>query len=731
MSKKHRPNSDTPDAESLKALLAEDLSGAESLTPEKLSHCVGGVAPHSGPTHNLHQSPVLSSMETKLESAYSTYAIGQTGPALSAQELDAQVEIAAETYVKSGHSLDATSESGILQHLENVDGITVGKQIENIDANIRNEGQVLEGFLPDSGNQLVDAFGEAQGLAKLMASAQGGVLTNQQESQIVLQAEHDNGMVTAMQSQMIAHQVQADQQWSSSYNQGTEVSAQVIDNDVLAQVQERGGIDSVQEVHQIVSEVERSTGISLFVGEKESTEQVMSDYIQYANFDTKEVTLKESEIKQLEQQDLSNLPPGELKASQVEAMLSQQVENQTGITDAKNVLANIVQHISSDEKQVGSSSNILDSAHPSEVIAELSGYAEVIGALDPNITSSEMSNEVRRAYENFKGITYDMIKAQVNSELAKAIVENNSFLGHGEAVLIEKNLSNDIKATVAEDQLDIDGSRAQQILGVASSVEEAVGITTALDKLDAYENIESGNPFKMYKGVSYLDPSAGKAIEITAAVGAGMVAGVALAAAGAAAIGVGAAAGAGAITLDSAATTATFLAGGEAADRAATGFRGAASEVSTTTDTESSEVGRSLDGTGDSVLSGGGNGPGNEVSTLTGDEMAVTDFVSVESAIDSQVHPVGAAAQVAQELLGKRSEGLMKLCSALDQKAPCNIYEEEYHSLILTGMETLKSCTNATEAESVQDFVLKYIDSKFTAATWGINAGKHSKYPME
>ena len=120
MSKKHRPNSDTPDAESLKALLAEDLSGAESLTPEKLSHCVGGVAPHSGPTHNLHQSPVLSSMETKLESAYSTYAIGQTGPALSAQELDAQVEIAAETYVKSGHSLDATSESGILQHLENV-----------------------------------------------------------------------------------------------------------------------------------------------------------------------------------------------------------------------------------------------------------------------------------------------------------------------------------------------------------------------------------------------------------------------------------------------------------------------------------------------------------------------------------------------------------------------------------------------------------------------------------
>ncbi|MBY0548906.1 MAG: hypothetical protein K2W95_16665 [Candidatus Obscuribacterales bacterium] len=505
------------------ALAYEDLEELQEIGAEQMNEVVGGAA----------NNPVLSTMEHQLQSDYKKYNIGNTD--YTKGQLDHQLLTAVSNFQECGVSA-AGNESEIVKYVEGTDGITLDKQIGELEHNVQSETNslVTGGFVSNS--QVYQAICEVQTLAE-HTSPHGGYLSQQSEQSILQTVNNDTGITKSIQTAEIAVNVAENEEWAHSYMQGNSESFSQIAADVIKQVSEvpANGLLSQQQVDGVVSCVERHDGIATAIQEKDVVEHVMSDYVKYDAFNQVSGDLQKADFQGLLQKDVALL--GNSREDLTEVM--QVMEVQSGALQGKVEYDQIKQAIENQTVTSAEHAALVD--HPNLVRNELSAYALALESQEPGLTTASLENQVRRAYENNNGITYEMAYAEIRSDLAPINLGNGEFLNLTAAQnqAVDTELEKQVEGVMSANNLSVGSGRAGQIQAIVDEVEYDDGITAALGRNTAFNDLSSANPFEALHGVGYFN----KSLEICADVTIGAVE-IATAAAGAGAIVAGAAAGA-------------------------------------------------------------------------------------------------------------------------------------------------------------------------------------------
>lgn len=524
----------------------EDLDDLREITPEEMERDLGGVSSPVQPT---------TIMEHRLQADYKKYDIGNTD--YTAKQLDHQLLTAVSSYQECGVSAEG-HESEIVKYVEATDGITLGKQIGELEHGIQTETNslVTGGFASNS--QVFKAICEVETLAEHDAS-QLGYLTQKAEQSIMQTVNNDTGISKSIQAAEIAITADGQQAWAHSYVQGDMESFGQLSTDAIKAVSAFNikGPLTADQVESALKEVEENSGIAQAVDEKNAVAQVMADYVKYDAFNQEHATLQSADFRGMMQQDMAAAGDNPQALSNV----MQEMEFQSGAAQAKLEYDTIKAAI---ETQLSTSTerNTFEE-HPNLLRNELSADALAIESQESGLTVTSLENQVRRAYENNNGIAYEMVLNQIHNDIAPINLGNGELMNltASQNEVVDTELQSQVEHVISANNLSVSSNRASQIQYIAQEVEQEDGITAALQRNNAFQEESSKNPFESLQGVEDLDKPLGIFADVTL----GLVE-IATAAAGAGAI-VAGAAGAAAAGAEVAADTA------EAVEVAATGAR--------------------------------------------------------------------------------------------------------------------------------------------------------------
>lgn len=496
----------------------EDLYELEEESAEELAAITGGVATAGS---------AVQSMEHQLQADYKKFNMGNLN--YSAKQLDQQLATQVSNFQECGIPA-AGNEAEIVHYVEGTDGITVDRQVREMDSQINSETQTLSetGFVTTS--ELNRATNEVETLAH-----QSGLdsLTHQQEQSILEQVNSDSGITRAAETASIAVHVEQQQAWAQSYIAGGgqpqsfgSIAADAM-KDVIA-FNTSGPLSQAQ-MQEVAHMVENSTGIEQAVEEKQIVDQVMSDYVKYDAFNQTDKTLQSADFRGMLQQDLAS-PGGAANGLNV-GDLEQKLEMQSGTIQAQMEYETIKSAIEAQTVTSAERDALVD--HPNETRNELTGYALAIESQEAGLTTTSLENQVRRAYENNNGITYEMAFGQIESDLQPINLNNGQYMNLSAAQNqeVDNDLQSQVEHVISKNLLSINSDRAEQIQAIVESVEYEDGITQALATNNAFNQEQSANPFTALQGVGHFD----KPLEIFADITLGAVE-ITAAAAGAGAI---------------------------------------------------------------------------------------------------------------------------------------------------------------------------------------------------